>query len=566
MTAAMLLLFTACSAAGGANQNAEPAAQAASAAAAEDQQPAEKNGDIMILYTSDIHCGVDQGFGLVGLKQVRDTLEAQGYTTILVDDGDAVQGEVLGTVTKGEAMIKLMNDMKYDVVIPGNHEFNYGMEQFYKLVEMAEFPYISCNLTKEGELVFDPYFIKEAAGKRIAFVGVTTPSTLSSTKPSLFQNENGEYIYDFMNDESGEKLYAAVQKAVDDARAEGVDYVYLLGHLGNAESAHPWNYVDVISHTNGIDVLLDGHSHDTDQVTMKNKDGEAVVRSACGTKMECIGYSHISAADGIVDTNIWSWNNTKPLPELMGIQNEMSGPIAAMESEILTNLQTVIAKTNYPLYINDPEAKDASGNPIRIVRRAETNFGDLIADAIRAQTGADIGIFCGGGIRKGIEKGNISYVDIMNVMPFQNQIVIIQVTGQQLLDALEWSVKSVPEEFGGFLQVSGMTFEVDLSVPSGCRKDENGRMTGIEGERRVRNVMVGGEPIDPQSKYTIASNDFTLIGNGDGYTAFDGAEVVTNQFKLDSQLFADYLANDLGGVVGEEYAAPYGQERIKILE
>ena len=317
MTAAMLLLFTACSAAGNATQNAEPAAQAAgagetavepaaqaaeqtaqataqstdtaaqpasaqatSAAAAEDLAPAEKNGDIMILYTSDIHCGADQGFGLVGLKQVRDTFEAQGYTTILVDDGDAVQGELMGTVTKGEAMIKLMNEMKYDVVIPGNHEFDYGMEQFNKLVEMADFPYISCNLTKEGELVFEPYIIKEAAGKRIAFVGVTTPETLSSSMPSNFKNEDGEFIYDFMNDASGEKLYAAVQKAVDDARAEGVDYVYLLGHLGIDESSQPWDYADVISHTNGIDVMLDGHSHDTEQVTMKNKDGETVVRSA----------------------------------------------------------------------------------------------------------------------------------------------------------------------------------------------------------------------------------------------------------------------------------------------
>ena len=520
----------------------------------------------MILYTSDIHCGADQGFGLVGLKQVRDTFEAQGYTTILVDDGDAVQGELMGTVTKGEAMIKLMNEMKYDVVIPGNHEFDYGMEQFNKLVEMADFPYISCNLTKEGELVFEPYIIKEAAGKRIAFVGVTTPETLSSSMPSNFKNEDGEFIYDFMNDASGEKLYAAVQKAVDDARAEGVDYVYLLGHLGIDESSQPWDYADVISHTNGIDVMLDGHSHDTAQVTMKNKDGETVVRSACGTKMQCIGYSHISATDGIVDTNIWSWPNTMPLPNLMGIQNDMSGPIEAVEEEIKSYTQNVIAETKYQLYINDPEARDSSGNPIRMVRRAETNLGDLITDAIRVQTGADIGVFGGGAIRAGIEKGNITYGEIMNVMPFQNQIAIIRVTGQQLLDALEWSVKDVPEEFGGFLQVSGMTYEADLSVPSGCQKDENGRMTGIEGERRIRNVTIGGEPIDPQAKYTVASNNFTLNGNGDGYTAFDGAEVITNQFKLDSQLFADYLANDLGGVVGEEYENPYGQERIVILE
>ena len=207
-------------------------------------QDVEKNGDIMILYTSDIHCGAAKGFGFAGLSQIRNTLEAQGYTTILVDDGDAIQGEALGTVSKGETMIDLMNAMHYNVAIPGNHEFDYGTDRFLELADKAEYPYISCNFNKEGKLVFEPYKIVEAAGKKIAFVGITTPQTLTSANPSYFRNEQGQYVYGFMQDESGEALYKAVQDAVDAACGEGADYVYVMAHLGMEEGSRPWTYAD----------------------------------------------------------------------------------------------------------------------------------------------------------------------------------------------------------------------------------------------------------------------------------------------------------------------------------
>ena len=532
----------------------------------EAQANAEKNGDVVILFTSDIHCSVDEGFGLVGLQQVRDSLESQGYTTLLVDDGDAIQGEILGTLTRGEAMIELMNDMKYDVAIPGNHEFDYGVDRFIELSKMAEYPYISCNFNKEGELVFSPYVIKEAAGMRIAFVGVTTPVTFTSSTPKYFQNENGEFIYDFSQDDSGEKLYAAVQKAVDDARAEGADYVYVMGHMGLLESCRPWTYADVISHTNGIDVFLDGHSHDTEQVVMKNKDGENVVRAACGTELGSIGYSLISAQDGIDETNIWSWPNNDPLPRLLNIRNNMNDELNDVAEKIKALTDQVVAKSDVLLTINDPEEKDSSGHPIRVIRRAETNLGDFVTDAMRVQTGSDIAVCGGGAIRVNLEKGDVTFGDIIEVFPFQNQIAVIRVTGQQILDALEWGTKELPADFGGFLHVSGITYEIDMNVPSGCQKNENGLMAGIEGERRVRNVMVGGEPIDPEKTYTVSGNNYSLLNNGDGTTAFDGAEVINDQFKLDSQLLIDYIVDDLGGVIGEEYADPYGQGRITIIE
>ena len=536
-----------------------PAAQETEAA------PPEQNGEVYVLFTSDVHCGIEQGFGYVGLQQVRDALEAKGFVTILVDDGDAIQGEALGTLSKGESMIDLMNALHYDVAIPGNHEFDYGMERFLELAEKAEFPYISCNFNHEGELVFPPYVIKEAAGMKIAFVGVTTPQTITSSTPVYFQNDAGEFVYGFMQDASGEALYAAVQGAVDAARAEGADLVYVMGHMGMGESYRPYSYADVLENTNGINVFLDGHSHDTEQVEMKNKDGETVVRSACGTKLNCIGYSHISAEKEVVETGIWSWPNGTSAPELLSLQNAMTEPVAAETREIEEQLSQVVARNDVLLTINDPVEVTPSGSPVRMVRRAETNLGDLCADALRVVADADIALVNGGNVRKNLEKGDITYGDILAVHPFGNEICLIRATGQQILDALEWGVHSTPDEFGGFLQVSGMSYEVDLSVPSGCKTDEQNMVIGIEGERRVRNVLVGGEPIDPAALYTVAGANYTLLQNGDGFTAFNGAELLQECVMIDNQLLIDYIKEHLNGEIGGEYADSLGQGRITIL-
>ena len=530
------------------------------------EEKAEKNGDIYILFTSDVHCGIDKGFGYAGLQQVRDTLEAQGYETILVDDGDAIQGEPIGTLSEGEAIIDLMNDLKYDVAIPGNHEFDYGMPHFLELVEKADFPYISCNFTYLDELVFEPYIIKEAAGKKIGFVGVTTPLTITASTPVYFQDENGEYVYGFMSDDTGERVYQAVQSAVDAAREEGADYVYVIGHMGNGAEFKPWTYADVISHTDGIDVFLDGHSHDTDQVIMKNKDGEDVPRSAVGTKMACIGYSHISAEGDIVETGIWSWPNKTSAPELLDIHNEIRDRVDEAQQELAEELDKVVASTAVTLTINDPEAVDSSGNPVRMIRRAETNLGDLCADAARDQSGADIAFVNGGSIRVSIEKGDITFGNILAVHPFGSMLCVLEVTGQQILDALEWSCRSVPDENGGFNQVSGLTFEINSAIDSPCKADKDGMCTGIEGERRVQNVMVGGEALDPEKTYTLAGYDYQLRQQGDGYTAYDGAPVLQDNVKLDNQVLIDYIVDTLGGNVGGEYADPYGEGRITVLE
>ena len=526
---------------------------------------AERTTDAVILFTSDIHCGIDQGFGYAGLQQIRDYLVAQGDDVILVDDGDNIQGEPIGTMTKGEALVDLMNQMGYEIAIPGNHEFDYGMDQFLALTEKADFPYISCNFNYKGELVFEPYVIRELGGAKIAFVGVTTPETLTSSTPRYFQDEEGNYVYGFFQDETGEGVYSAVQNAVDAARAEGAEYVIVMGHMGNEEACRPWTYADVIEHTNGIDVFLDGHSHDTNQVVMKNKDGGEVLRSACGTKLACIGYCRI-AADGTVTTGLYTWNNEVPAPALLGLENEMSQAVAAASGTLSEKLQEVVASSVVDLTISDPIEVDANGRPIRMVRRAETNLGDLCADAYLAQSGADVAFVNGGGVRVNISAGDITLNDILKVHPFGNAMCVIEVSGQQILDALEWGARSVPSENGGFLQVAGLSYEIHSYLESPCIADENGLFVGIEGERRVQNVLVAGEPIDPEATYTLASHNYMLLDHGDGYTMFDGAPLLQDCVKLDNQVLIDYITETLGGVIGEEYEDPTGQGRIVIFD
>ena len=535
---------------------APPAAEAA---------PVEKNGDIVILYTSDVHCGIDQGFGYAGLQQVRDYLIAQGNDVILVDDGDSIQGEPIGTMTKGEAIVDLMNEIGYSVAIPGNHEFDYGMDRFLALTEKADYPYISCNFNYKGELVFEPYVIRELAGKKVAFVGVTTPRTLVSSTPTYFQDENGEFIYGFLQDDTGEAVYNAVQSAVDSARAEGADYVVVLAHLGNEAECIPWTYGDVISNTSGIDVFLDGHSHDTDQVVVKNKDGQDVPRSACGTKLACIGWCRIGA-DGAISTGNYTWNNPVAAPALLGIENEMSRAVATASDELNEKLGEVVASSMVELTVNDPVEVDANGRPIRMVRRAETNLGDLCADAYRNQSGADIAFVNGGGVRANIPAGDITLGNILSVHPFGNAMCVIEVSGQQILDALEWGARAVPSETGGFLQVSGLSYEIHSYIDSACVADTNGMFAGVEGERRVKNVLVGGEPIDPNGTYTRASHNYMLLESGDGYSMFRGAPVLQDRVKLDNQVLIDYITETLGGVIGAEYEEMTGQGRIVIVE
>ena len=408
--------------------------------------------------------------------------------------------------------------------------------------------------------------IREYDRVKLAFVGVTTPKVLFTATPSTFRNEHGSLIYGFMQDNDGADLYAAVQSAVDDARAEGADYVILLGHLGNKDYVIPFTYAEVLEHTVGIDAMLDGHSHDTDRVVMKNRDGREVIRQACGTKLEGIGWMRICAADGSIDTGLYTWNNPVPVPKLLGIQNEMSEAVDSALASLGEWLNTKVGVSAATLTIFDPTAVDNAGRPVRIVRAAETNLGDLVTDAFRVQTGADVAIACGSSIRVNLPRGDIKLNDLVSVYPFGNHISVREVTGQQLLDALEWAVQDVPHEFASFLQVSGLSFEIHTYIKSSCRTDDDNGFAGVTGEYRVKNVMVAGEPLVLDQTYTVAAVDYLLLNHGNGFTMFDGGKVILQSGEPDFVVVANYIRDDLKGVIGDAYESPYGQERIVAVE
>ena len=531
---------------------------------ADDDAPQMKK-DLVVLFTSDVHCGIDQGFGYAGLVAIRDNLKKTNHV-LLVDNGDAIQGEPVGTMTTGDAIITLMNSVGYDIAIPGNHEFDYGMDRFLELAKKARFPYISCNFNKEGELVFEPYVIKEFDGVKVAFVGVTTPKTITSSTPKYFQDDDGNYIYGFMQDDTGEGVYNAVQTAVDAARENGARYVVALGHVGNEETCAPWTYADIIANTTGIDAFLDGHSHDTDQVTMKNADGVDVLRSACGTKLGGVGWLKIEAATGKLTTGLYTWDNAVSAPELLGIQNNASQAVKAATTALNQKLGQKVAKSAVDLTIYDPEAVDQSGKPIRIVRNAETNLGDLCADAYRDQSGADIAFVNGGGVRTSLKAGDITLGDILKVHPFGNAMCVVEATGQQILDALEFGARNVPGENGGFLQVSGLTYEIHTYIESTATTDSNGMFTGVTGEYRVKNVMVDGKPLELDKVYTLASHNYMLKNGGDGFNMFMDCKLLVDESMLDNQVLINYISGTLEGVIGQEYADPYGQGRIVAVE
>lgn len=536
---------------------------AAGCAGAEEAPKLTKN--LVVLFTSDTHCGIESGWGFAGVYEVKEYYGKNNHV-LLVDDGDAIQGEPVGNLSQGMNILTIMNNVGYDLAIPGNHEFDYGVDRFLELTNLAAYPYISCNFNRRGELLFDPYAIREFDGFKVAFVGATTPATPRSTVPAYFQAEDGSNLYGFMQDESGEALYGAVQQAVDAARGEGADFVILMGHLGNEAECSPWRYDDVIGHTSGIDVVLDGHSHDSEKNTVLNKEGKPVLRAACGTKLASIGVLTIKP-DGTFDTELLTWDQKVPAPELLGLQNPAKDAVQQVVASMSSTLEEVVASTAVELLTVDPEKKNSNGGPIRIIRQAETNLGDLCADAyLKESQIGELALVNGGGIRwtKNFAPGDMTLNDIYSLFPYGNSLMVAEASGRQVMDALEWSVHKMPAEFGGFLQVSGVTFEVDPTIPTPCLGTENEVFAGVDDSmpRRVRNILVGGEPIDPERNYRVVSHSFLMEQEGDGYTMFKDCKTLIDFVKLDYQALIDYITETLEGVVGEQYESPYGQGRI----
>lgn len=510
-----------------------------------------KSNDIVILGTSDVHCGIDQNIGYAGLAAYKKALADKYSYVALVDAGDAIQGDTIGTLSKGEYLVDIMNAVGYDVVVPGNHEFDYGMDQFLNvIVPKMKATYVSANFVKEGKTVFEPYKIMTFGEKKVAFVGICTPETLVKSTPTYFQDKYGNYIYDFCNDTTGEKLYKAVQTAVDAAKKAGADYVVAVAHLGDDEASTPWTSPEVLAATNGIDVLMDGHAHSTVVKSVKNKDGKNIQMVATGTKLENIG-KIVIAENGAISAEYVTGDVAKDKDA--SITKVIDG-INAKYAELVNK---VVATSKVDLAIADKD-----GN--RLVRSEETNLGDLCADAYRTMLGADIAFVNGGGVRVAIPKGNITYGQIIAVHPFGNSACMIEATGQQILDALEFGSRNVGKgENGGFLQVSGITYTINSLIEPSIEINENGEFVKVTGAYRVSDVKVDGKALDLKKTYTLASHNYMLKSGGDGFVMFKGSKLLQDEVMIDNQVLINYIQKSLNGVVGDRYAAPQG--RIKIL-
>ena len=547
--------------------------------------------DVTILYTNDVHTYIDKQspkLTYAAIADLKQSYQNAGKDVLLVDAGDHVQGTAYGSMDEGASIIKLMNAAGYDVATPGNHEFDYGMDRAKAIMKEADFPYLSCNWVdlRTTLRVLPSVKVFVRGGRRIAFVGVTTPETFTKSTPAYFMDKaQRKYIYDIQGGEDGKKLYDAVQKAIDKAKLLA-DVVIGLGHLGVDPSSSPWTSEEVIAHTSGFDAFIDGHSH----TVMENKQvqdasGKAVTLTQTGSYFANVGEMTI-AADGTI--------TTKLIPTHEG----MDAGIAAMQTSWVNTVDDMlgekIAVGDSDFYVSDP----ATGK--RRIRSAETNLGDFVADGIYTyfneveKLHCDVAIMNGGGIRADVPAGDWTFKTCKQVSPFGNVACLMSVTGKQIQDALEFAARFAGEdgkENGGFLQVAGATYEIHTDIPNTVQTDEKNVWIGsATGTPRVQNVKIYDKasgsylPLDPGATYALAGMNYTLRNLGDGFAMFDGAELIKDYVSEDYLVMSSY-AMMFGGADGDglphltsanspladypgyllDYENPYGAGRITIL-
>ena len=547
--------------------------------------------DVTILYTNDVHTYIDKQspkLTYAAIADLKQSYQNAGKDVLLVDAGDHVQGTAYGSMDEGASIIKLMNAAGYDVATPGNHEFDYGMDRAKAIMKEADFPYLSCNWVdlRTGLRVLPSVKVFVRGGRRIAFVGVTTPETFTKSTPAYFMDKaQRKYIYDIQGGEDGKKLYDAVQKAIDKAKLLA-DVVIGLGHLGVDPSSSPWTSEEVIAHTSGFDAFIDGHSH----TVMENKQvqdasGKAVTLTQTGSYFANVGEMTI-AADGTI--------TTKLIPTHEG----MDAGIAAMQTSWVNTVDDMlgekIAVGDSDFYVSDP----VTGK--RRIRSAETNLGDFVADGIYTyfneveKLHCDLAIMNGGGIRADVPAGDWTFKTCKQVSPFGNVACLMSVTGKQIQDALEFAARFAGEggkENGGFLQVAGATYEIHTNIPNTVQTDEKNVWIGsATGTPRVQNVKIYDKasgsylPLDPGATYALAGMNYTLRNLGDGFAMFDGAELIKDYVSEDYLVMSTYAmifdgadaaglphlssANSpLAAYPGYllDYEQPYGAGRITIL-
>lgn len=523
--------------------------------------------DIVILYTNDVHCAIDD---YAVLAAYRAELIANGHTVITVDAGDAIQGEVIGSMTKGEAVVDIMNEVGYDYAVPGNHEFDYGMDVFLDLAQnKAEYDYISSNFYNLTSVspVLVPYTIEDFGSYQIAFVGITTPDTVTSSTPEFFKDENGNYVYGFPTHPGGmtnEDLYENIQESVDNAIDDGADFVVAVGHIGILGSNDGWKTTDIIANTDGIDYFIDAHAHETIQSAVyKNEVNEDVVVTSTGTKLQNFGMMTITESG----TEFKLIN-----PDDVNIETMSADAKSAYNTvkEKVDGYNEDIAYLYNEIGISEAKLIIYESDGSRAIRKRETNAGDFVADAYRAVTGADVAIANGGGIRAEIEVGGVSRKNLMDVNAFNNEMCVLEVTGQQIVDILEHGARKCPEVLGSFFQVSGVTFEIHTYRETPIITDQLDNFIGVDNtkERRIQNVRIGNEPINLDKTYTLAGSTYVLLQGGDGLTMLDGARIVQKDgLPCDSEMLIKYFTETLNGKITDEmYGNPNGDGRIRIID
>ena len=503
----------------------------------------ENPNDIVILYENDVHCAVEGYSRLSAMK--KQLQEIHAYVGV-VSVGDYIQGGSLGIISQGQYIIDLMNLVGYDAVTLGNHEFDYRMERLEELVGMMDTKPVCCNFQKIGEeeSYFEPYTIVSYGDVDIAYIGITTPHTITSSSPTQFIDDNGEYIYTF----NPTDLYDIVQDNIDTVKSAGADYVIALSHIGYADDEIYGDLEDIedlIANTDGFDVVLDAHSHSViEGKTVVDEGGNEVLLSSTGTKFEYIGKLTIS--DGELKT------------ELIKTEDYLNtDPSIDSYIEKINTEYAVLGERKVGVSEVDLITQDSEGN--RLVRNTETNLGDLCAEAVRSAMGADIGYMNGGGLRADILAGDITFNDLLSVFPFNNTIVLAEISGQTIKDMMEMAVMLWPEEDGCFPHLSGITFSVNTQIPSSVVLDELEEFVGVEGSYRVYDMEILNrqtgkyEPIDLEKKYTIASHNYALVEHGSGMKMLEDTVILQNDGLLDVEALELYIVENLGGTVGEEY-------------
>ena len=505
--------------------------------------------DVTILYTNDVHTYIDNKSPeptYAAIAALKKSIEDTGRDVLLVDAGDHIQGTAYGSMDDGATIIELMNEAGYDLATPGNHEFDYGMARAKAVLREADFPYVSCNWVdlRTGFNVLPSVKFFFVGGRKIAFVGVTTPETFTKSTPAYFMNDaQTKYIYDILGGEDGQKLYDAVQKAIDKAEFWGADTIIGLGHLGVDPSSSPWTSEEVIAHTHGFTAFIDGHSH----TVMANKQvtdasGKAVTLTQTGSYFKNIGKMTVGA-DGTITT------------ELIDTYEGLDAAVAATASNWISAVDDMlgeeIAVGDTKFYINDP----ATGK--RRIRSGETNLGDFVADGIYTyfneieELHCDVAIMNGGGIRTDVEAGPWSFKTCKTVSPFGNVACLMSVTGQQIQDALEFGARfagAEGKENGGFLQVAGARYTIHPMIPNTVQTNDKNVWTGSAATPRVSNVEIYDkttgtyQPLDPNATYALAGMNYTLRNLGDGFAMFDGATLIKDYVSEDYLVMSSYAA------------------------